>query len=174
MKKSEKKDFEEKKYDKFGLDWDNISIRKAEEKIKIMSIGYDFLRIFIRKSSSGKGVHILVFLKEDISIREYFTYRLMFHDDFMRVAGSKKYTRVSIDLLFEKKIDEKKIMIFLEDAHKVRFWDLDEDGHGKNITVAGTMIKREKGMQFNDQNWQSFIGDKIRELIEEMSKNEKK
>ena len=92
---------------------------------------------------------------------------------YMRVSGSKKYTRISIDLLFKKKIDEKKIMNFLEDAHKVRFWDLDEDGHGKNITVAGTMIKREKGMQFNDQNWQQFIGEKIRELIEEMSKNEK-
>ena len=93
---------------------------------------------------------------------------------YMRVAGSKKYTRISIDLLFKKKIDEKKIMNFLEDAKKVRFWDLDEDGHGKNITVAGTMIKREKDMQFNDNNWQQFIGDKIRELIEEMSKNEKK
>ena len=93
---------------------------------------------------------------------------------YMRVAGSKKYTRISIDLLFKKKIDEKKIMNFLEDARKVRFWDLDEDGHGKNITVAGTMIKREKGMRFNDQNWQQFIGEKIRELIEEMSKNEKK
>lgn len=92
---------------------------------------------------------------------------------YMRVSGSKKYTRISIDLLFKKKIDEKKIMNFLEDAHKVHFWDLDEDGHGKNITVAGTMLKREKGMQFNDQNWQQFIGEKIRELIEEMSKNEK-
>ena len=93
---------------------------------------------------------------------------------YMRVAGSKKYTRISIDLIFTEKIDEKKIMNFLEDAKKVRFWDLDEDGHGKNITVAGTMIKREKDMQFNDNNWQQFIGDKIRELIEEMSKNEKK
>ena len=93
---------------------------------------------------------------------------------YMRVAGSKKYTRISIDLFFEKKIDEKKIMNFLEDAKKVRFWDLDEDGHGKFITVAGTIIKKEKDMQFNDQNWQQFIGEKIRELIEEMSKNEKK
>lgn len=92
---------------------------------------------------------------------------------YMRVSGSKKYTRISIDLLFERKIDEKKIMNFLEDAKKVRFWDLDEDGHGKNITVAGTMIKREKDMEFNDNNWQQFIGNTIRELIEEMSKNEK-
>ena len=104
-KKSEKKDFEEKKYDKFGLDWDNISIRKAEEKIKNMSVGYDFLRIFIRKSSSGKGVHILVFLKEDISIRQYFTYRLMFHDDFMRVVlDAERFCKNEIyDLLWDYK-----------------------------------------------------------------------
>ena len=93
---------------------------------------------------------------------------------FMRVSGSKKYTRIGVDLLFEKKIDEKKIMNFLEDAKKVRFWDLDEDGHGKNITVAGTIIPRQKDMVFNDNNWQQYIGNTIRELIEEMSKNEKK
>ena len=105
MKKSEKKDFEKKDYNSFGLDWDNIGMRKAEEKIKIMSIGYDFMSIYIRKSSSGKGVHILVFLKEDISIREYFTYRLMFHDDFMRVVlDAERYCKNEVfDLLWDYK-----------------------------------------------------------------------
>lgn len=104
-KKSEKKDFEEKKYDSFGLDWDNIVMQKAEEKIKIMSIGYDFMSIYIRKSSSGKGVHILVYLKEDISIRQYFTYRLMFHDDFMRVVlDAERYCKNEVfDLLWDYK-----------------------------------------------------------------------
>ena len=104
-KKSEKKDFEEKKYDSFGLDWDNIGMQKAEEKIKIMSIGYDFMGIHIRKSSSGKGVHILVYLKEDISIRQYFTYRLMFHDDFMRVVlDAERYCKNEVfDLLWDYK-----------------------------------------------------------------------
>ena len=105
MKKSEKKDFEEKKYNSFGLDWDNIGMRKAEKRIKSMAIDYDFLSIFIRKSSSGKGVHVLVYLKEEISIREYFTYRLLFYDDFMRVVlDAERYCKNEIyDLLWDYK-----------------------------------------------------------------------
>lgn len=104
MKRTEK-DFEKKVYDEFGLDWDNISMKEAEKKFKTFLIDFDFEKVEMRQSSSKKGIHIRVKLKNKISIREYLIYRLHFDDDFMRVVlDAERYCRGEIfDLLWDYK-----------------------------------------------------------------------
>jgi len=78
--------------------------------MKRLTFDFDFNKLidktYIKKSNSKKGLHLIVWFKEDLTDFEFWYFRLLFGDDIKRIAKDieKKIRGINhTQVLFDKK-----------------------------------------------------------------------
>lgn len=97
------------------LDWDNMSYAKMLRKARLLNIMYPDKQISIRKSSSGRGWHAVVYGVQFSSFDELLEMRYLLGDDEKRIEkDAARYGKgVCCSVLFSEKGKGKKAQKWL-------------------------------------------------------------